>query len=230
MRPGLGLAALELLEKAGCTVRVPAAQTCCGQPALNAGRRHDAKVLARKLAQVFADCDKVVAASGSCIGTLKTHMPALFAPGEPGEAEVRELAQKCAELSDFLVARGFSPPAADRPLRVAYHDSCAGLRELGIREQPRKLLRSAGHELVPLRDSEVCCGFGGSFAVKFGEISGQMAENKCVCATESDADVLAMGDLGCMLSLEGRMLRRGTGPRVAHFAELLVGSPAADAR
>ena len=228
MRPSIALATLELISQAGCKPLNPRAQTCCGQPALNAGRRDDAKSLALKCAREFATCDTVVAASGSCMGALKTHMPSLFASTEPGADEVADLADKCIELATFLVGCGFVPQQAAKPLKIAYHDSCAGLRELGIQDQPRALLKNAGHELVPLANATTCCGFGGTFALSFGELSGQLAEHKCACAAASQADVLAMGDLGCMLSIEGRMLRRAKGPRVVHFAELLAAPNTSD--
>lgn len=221
MRPQVAAAALSLLGEGGFRPVVPKAQTCCGQPALNSGRRQDAKDLARRMADAFSGCDAVVAPSGSCVGAIRTHMPGLFADDEPGRDEVWDFARKCSELSQFLTAEGFSPKRR-KGLKVAYHDSCAGLRELGIRDEPRALLAGAGHTLVPLDDDDVCCGFGGTFSVKFGAISGKMADDKCDCALETGADVLAMGDMGCALNIEGRMERRGDAMPVRHYAELLV--------
>ncbi|MBF2735303.1 MAG: (Fe-S)-binding protein [Betaproteobacteria bacterium AqS2] len=223
MRPGVAAATRRLIAAAcGAEPRIPAAQTCCGQPALNAGRRADAKRLLLRMARLFADCATVVAPSGSCVGAIKKHMAGLFAPDEEGAAEAREFAAKCMELSEYLVERGFEPRPAAKPLTIAYHDSCAGLRELGIHDGPRALLAAAGHTLVPLEDADVCCGFGGSFAVKFGEVSAHMAEDKCRCALAAGADVLALGDLGCLLNIEGRMLRRGEALPVHHYAELIA--------
>lgn len=223
MRPGVAAAARRLIAACGPSPRVPAAQTCCGQPALNAGRRADAKRLLLRMARLFADCATVVAPSGSCVGAIKAHMAGLFEPNEEGAGEARAFAAKCMELSQYLVARGFEPRPAARPLTVAYHDSCAGLRELGVHDGPRALLAAAGHTLVPLEDADVCCGFGGSFAVKFGAVSAHMAEDKCRCALASGAGALALGDLGCLLSIEGRMLRRGEAMPVYHYAELIAG-------
>lgn len=223
LRPEIAVAARRLLAACGCEPRVPAAQTCCGQPALNAGRRADAKKLLLQMAGLFADCDAVVAPSGSCIGAIKVHMAALFEPAETGADEAQAFAAKCMELSQFLATRGFEPQPASRPLSIAYHDSCAGLRELGLGAEPRRLLERAGHRLVPLEDNEVCCGFGGSFAVKFGAVSAHMAEDKCSCALASGADALAMGDLGCILNVEGRMLNRQDSMPVYHYAQLLTG-------
>lgn len=222
MRPRLAETTLQLLREVRCNPIVPQAQTCCGQPALNAGRRDDARKLARKLATEFNQFQTVVAPSGSCIGALRTHVTNLFPATEPGATEVLALANKCRELSQFLLERGYQPNKHPQPKRVAFHDSCAGLRELGIHAGPRALLTAAGHELVPLRNADVCCGFGGSFAVKFGAVSGQLADNKCADALSSEADVLAMGDLGCILNIEGRMRRRGEPMPIVHWAELLL--------
>lgn len=223
LRPQLAEAAVSLIRECGHEPLVPRSQTCCGQPALNAGRRSDAKKLARKMADEFSHCDTVVAPSGSCVGAVRVHMPKLFAEDEPGHDEVLRFASKCRELSQFLTDEGFEPKAG-RPLRVAYHDSCAGLRELGVRDGPRDLLRAAGHELVPMADEDVCCGFGGAFSVKFAAVSARMADDKCACAVATDADVLAMGDMGCVLNIDGRMGRRGGSMPVCHFAELLAGT------
>ena len=224
MRPQVAVATLQLLKQAGYTPIKPNSQTCCGQPALNAGRRKDAKNLIRKMAREFSVCDVVVAPSGSCIGAIRTHMPKLYAPDEPGAQEVANFALKCRELSQFLMEIQFQPTTSKRPLRIAYHDSCAGLRELEIHDGPRKLLSKAGHTIVPLQDDDVCCGFGGTFAVKFSAVSTKMADAKCDCAVATGADVLAMGDLGCALNIEGRMLRRGDSLPIYHFAELLTGN------
>ena len=222
MRPEILQATLALLTKCNINPIIPQAQTCCGQPALNSGRRSDARDFARKLADEFSACDQVVAPSGSCIGTVKTHYPKLFAHDEPGYIEVKELANKCYELSQFLEIHKFKADKVKQTQTIAFHDSCAGLRELGIKQGPRKYLSDAGHTLVPLPDEEVCCGFGGTFSVKFGEVSAQMADDKCVNAMSTKADVLAMGDLGCMLNIEGRLSRRGDTLPVKHWAQLLI--------
>lgn len=222
LRPQLASACLQLLEQTGIVPIIPQAQTCCGQPALNAGRRDDAKNFARQLAKQFSACTTVVAPSGSCIGAIKTHYPALFAPDDPGHEAVVDLANKCQELSQYLAAQKFTPAKQEKTYTLAFHDSCAGLRELGIKQGPRDLLTAAGHKLVTLANAEVCCGFGGTFAVKFGAVAGQMAENKCSAALASDAEMLVMGDLGCILNLEGRMQQRSDSIPVRHWAELLV--------
>ena len=222
LRPQLPQSAFALIRECGHEPVVPSSQTCCGQPALNSGRREEAKKLVRKVADDFSDCDLVVAPSGSCVGAIRTHMPRLFAIDEPGREEVGKFAGKCRELSQFLVQEGYEPKPV-KPLKVAYHDSCAGLRELGIHDGPRELLRAAGHTIVPMSDEDVCCGFGGTFSVKFSAVSAKMADDKCDCALGTKADVLAMGDLGCMLNIDGRMGKRGDSMPVMHFAELLAG-------
>lgn len=222
MRPQIAEATLQLLGQCKVNPVIPQTQTCCGQPALNSGRRGDARDFARKLATEFGGCDIVVAPSGSCIGTIRTHLPALFAADEPGHEEVTTFASKCQELSQFLCARKFKPTKQDTPCRIAFHDSCAGLRELSIKDGPRSLLQAAGYELIPLEGDEICCGFGGTFSVKFSAVSGQLADNKCTAALATKADVLAMGDLGCILNIEGRMLKRGDSMPLRHWAELLV--------
>jgi len=226
MRPRIGFAALKLLEGAGFEVVVPSSQTCCGQPGWNSGERRSARALAEKLIGEFESCDYLVAPSGSCTGMIKTHYPALFAGEGAWLARVEALAAKSWELTDFLVnvARLESPPGRFSGA-ITYHDSCAGLRELGVKQQPRSLLaKMPGVTLTEMKDSEVCCGFGGTFSIKFGEISAAMAETKCENIAASGAATVVLGDLGCMLNIEGRLRRRGDETtRVLHVAELLAG-------
>lgn len=226
MRPRVGFAALTLLESAGCEVHVPRTQTCCGQPGWNSGERTSARALAEKLIEEFEPFDYVVVPSGSCAGMVKTHYRDLF-PGE-GDwlARVEALAAKTWELTDFLVsvARIETLPG-DFHGTLTYHDSCSGLRELGVKAQPRALLaKLPGVELREMPECETCCGFGGTFAIKFGEISAAMADAKCERIVESGADAVVLGDLGCMLNIEGRLQRRGdTRTQVLHIAEVLSG-------
>ncbi len=225
MRPSIGFAALRLLEAGGAEVCVPASQTCCGQPAYNSGDRADTIALARKVVEEFEGCDYLVAPSGSCSGMIRTHYAELFADDPAWSARVAALAAKTHELTDFLV----NVLKLDRvPGRyqgtVTYHDACAGLREMGVKAQPRALLaKVAGLQLTEMADAEVCCGFGGTFAVKFGEISSRIADNKCQHIVTSGAGAVVLGDLGCMLNIEGRLRRRGDATRVLHVAEVLAG-------
>jgi L-lactate dehydrogenase complex protein LldE len=224
-RPSIGFAALKLLEAAGCEVTVPAVQTCCGQPGYNAGDRVGAQTLARKVLEEFESFEYVVVPSGSCAGMIRTHYRELLAdfPGLP--AQVERLAARTYELTDFLqnVLKVTAVPG-HWPGTVTYHDSCSGLRELGVKSQPRALLaRVAGLELKEMTAPEQCCGFGGTFAVKFADISTRICDQKCEDIATSGAGAVVLGDLGCMLNIEGRLRRRGEQTRVLHVAEVLAG-------
>ena len=227
MRPSIGFAALRLLEAGGATVVVPPTQTCCGQPAYNSGDRADAKALAAKVVAEFEDCNFLVVPSGSCGGMIRTHYTELFADDAAMLARVEALAAKTRELTDFLVGelRLTSVPGRFDGT-VTYHDSCSGLREMGVKAQPRALLAKVpGLEVREMAECETCCGFGGAFAVKFGEISTRLADNKCGHIEASGADAVVLGDLGCMLNIEGRLRRRGDAKtRVLHVAEVLAGT------
>jgi L-lactate dehydrogenase complex protein LldE len=226
MRPSIGFAALKLLESAGAEVHVPAGQTCCGQPAYNSGDRRDALELARKFIDEFEGCDYVVAPSGSCSGMVRTHYEELCAADPALAARARALAAKTWELTAFLteVLKVDAVPGAFAGT-VTYHDCCAGLREMGVKAQPRALMaKVAGLKVAEMAEPETCCGFGGTFSVKFGEISARLADNKCGHIAASGADAVVMGDLGCMLNVEGRLRRRGdTATQVLHVAEVLAG-------
>ena len=226
MRPSIGFAALKLLEAGGAEVFVPETQTCCGQPAYNSGDRADTIALARKVVAEFEDCDYMVAPSGSCSGMIKTHYAELFADDSEMLARARKLAAKTFELTDFLtrVLKADMVPGTFSG-NVTYHDSCAGLREMGIKTQPRELLaKLPGVRLTEMPECETCCGFGGTFSIKFGEISARLADNKCQNIVNSGADAVILGDLGCMLNIEGRLRRRGDATtKVLHIAEVLAG-------
>jgi L-lactate dehydrogenase complex protein LldE len=227
MRPSIGFAAIELLEAGGADVYVPPTQTCCGQPAYNSGDRSDARALAAKVVAEFEGCDWLVAPSGSCSGMIRTHYADLFADDPALLRRVEALAAKTRELTDFLVNElklARVPGRFDG--RVTYHDSCSGLREMGVKSQPRALLGLVpGLELVEMAECETCCGFGGTFSIKFGEISARLADNKCQHVVNADVDAVVLGDLGCMLNIEGRLSRRGdTKTRVLHVAEVLAGT------
>ena len=223
-RPTVGFAAVKLLEDAGCIVDVPS-QTCCGQPAFNSGDTKHARELALQVIETFETYDYVVTPSGSCGGTMVKHYPEMF----DGDPELQRRAQRfsarCFELVSFLTdVLKVERVSASFPRKVTYHDSCSGLRELGIQAQPRKLLASVeGLELVEMKDSDVCCGFGGTFAVKFGEISGQIVERKTQDILASGAPVLLAGDMGCLMNMAGRLSRQGNDMEVRHVAEVLAG-------
>ena len=230
MRPRIGFAALRLLEQAGCSVTVPAAQTCCGQPGWNAGHRASAQALAKKLIAEFESCDYVVPPSGSCSGMLRVHYPELFAADDPWRERARTLAARSWELTDFLVNVAGVKNLKNLPenptrLTATYHDSCSGLRELGVKTQPRTLLAlRPGVELREMAECETCCGFGGTFSVKYGDITSALAERKCANIAASGAQAVVLGDLGCMLNIEGRLRKRGDlDTKVLHVAEVLAG-------
>src|SRR5437763_6429454 len=224
-RPTVGFAAVKLLEQAGCTVEVPRAQTCCGQPAYNSGDRADAKAVARQVIAAFAGYDYVVAPSGSCAGMVKVHYPELFADEPETLAAAQELASRSYELVSFLVdVRGMREVATRWDRTVTYHDACSGLRELGVKEQPRRLLGSvAGLRLTELPGAEVCCGFGGTFCVKYPEISDKMVTDKAADIAATGAEAVLAGDLGCLLNMAGKLSRQGLRVEVRHVAEVLAG-------
>jgi len=224
-RPTVGLAAIKLLEDAGCAVEVPDAQTCCGQPAWNSGDRADTAAIAKRVIEVFEPYDHVVAPSGSCSGMLGHHYPALFADDPAWADRARAFGAKCHELVSFLTdVCGVERVPAAFSGSVTYHDSCSGLRELGIKGQPRRLLATVeGLTLNELKDSEVCCGFGGTFCVKYPAISNRMVEEKVKHIAASGAGTLLAGDLGCLLNMAGKLKRQGSAIESRHVAEVLAG-------
>lgn len=224
-RPNVGFAAIKLLEQAGCIVNVPRAQTCCGQPAFNNGDFETTRDIARQVIQAFTEYDYVVGASGSCMGTIKTHYVELFADDPEWSVKARDLVDRSFELMSFLVdVMGMDTISAVCPETATYHDSCSGLRELGVKEQPRKLLAGvAGLKLAEMHDSEVCCGFGGTFCVKYPDISTRMVSDKVANIEASGADMLLGGDMGCLMNISGRLKRLGKKIRVYHAAEVLAG-------
>ncbi|WP_207541221.1 (Fe-S)-binding protein [Sabulicella rubraurantiaca] len=225
-RPSVGFAAIRLLEEAGCEVMVPEAQTCCGQPAYNTGDRRTAQELARGMMDAFASCDYVVAPSGSCAAMIAHHYPALFDNDPHERARAVALAARTHELTSFLVdVRGMKGVEARYDGVAAYHDSCSGLRELGVKAQPRALLASVeGLTVRELSEPELCCGFGGTFCVKYPDISTRMVSDKVADIAGTGADTLLAGDMGCLLNMAGRLRREGREVRVRHVAEVLAGT------
>jgi L-lactate dehydrogenase complex protein LldE len=224
-RPTIGFAAIALLEQAGCQVEVPRAQTCCGQPAYNSGDRATTRELALGLLDAFGGYDYVVVPSGSCAGMLREHMPHLFNDDPNLRVRAQSLAGRTWELVSFLadVMGVASLPARHQGGSITYHDSCAGLRELGIRDQPRRLLAAIGAPVVEMTDPDVCCGFGGTFCVKYPEISVRMVSDKTANVVATGAETLLAGDLGCLLNMAGRLKREGHPTKVRHVAEVLAG-------
>lgn len=229
MRPEIGFSAIKLLEAAGCEIVVPEAQTCCGQPAYSSGDRKAARALAEKFVEEFEDFDYVVIPSGSCGGNVKTHYTDLFSDDPAWLARMERLAPRVFELTDFLynVVKIDKLPGEGKCSvkgKVTYHDSCCGLRELGVQKQPRALLEKVGVEVTEMKDSRQCCGFGGSFSLKYGNISSAIVDEKCNNIHDSGAEAVVLGDLGCMLNIEGRLRRTGDDKtRVLHVAQVLAG-------
>jgi len=225
-RPAVGFAAVRLLESAGCTVTVPRAQTCCGQPAYNSGDRADATEIVRRTLPALEPFDYVVVPSGSCAAMLRLHWPRLVEDEQEMSKIAIAVAGKTWELTSFLTdVCGIESVDAAYEGVAAYHDSCSGLRELGVREQPRKLLRSVtGLELRELGAPEECCGFGGTFAAKYPDISGRIVSDKADDIEATGADTLLAGDLGCLMNMAGKLKRRGSKVRARHVAEVLAGA------
>lgn len=224
-RPAVGFSAIKLLEDSGCAVEIPVNQTCCGQPAYNSGDRKDAKAIATQVIENFEDYDYIVAPSGSCAAMLKKHYPGLFADDPEWVERSKAFAQKVFELVSFLVdVRKVEKVSASLEKTVTYHDSCSGLRELGVQSQPRKLLSSVkGLKVAELVDSDVCCGFGGTFCVKYSDISNSIVSKKTDNISKSGAEVLLAGDLGCLMNMAGKLHRQGSEIEVRHVAEVLSG-------
>jgi L-lactate dehydrogenase complex protein LldE len=224
-RPTVGFAAIRLLEQAGCTVEVPRAQTCCGQPTYNSGDRASTRAIAADVIKAFEGYDYIVAPSGSCGGMISHHYPGLFADDPAMLTRAEALAGRTYELIAFLTdVMHMETVEAWFDGVVTYHDSCSGLRELGIQAQPRNLLRSVpGLSIREMTDPDVCCGFGGTFCVKYPDISTRMVSNKTADITATGADVLLAGDLGCLLNMAGRLSREGSKIEVRHVAEVLAG-------
>lgn len=231
-RPSIGFATVKLLEQANCQVNVPS-QSCCGQVAFNNGDPGSAMKLAWQVIDTFEEYDYVVLPSGSCGGTIKTHYPELFA-GDPRLERVKAFCNKVYELTVFLAdIVQYKPEDFNCDLsntNVTYHDSCAGLRELKIKAQPRQLLSEFSNvNLKEMQDTDECCGFGGTFCVKFSEVSNKMVSNKTSRVRETNAELVLGGDLSCLLNIAGKLHRqRSENPNqkkveVRHIAEILAG-------
>jgi len=225
MRPAVGFAAARLLEAAGCRVSVPAAQTCCGQPAYNSGDMGSSRDIAKQVITTFSAFDYVVAPSGSCAGTLKAHYPEMFDAQDAWAEKAQALSNKTYELMQFLTdILKFNEINVNWPSTATYHDSCSGLRELGIKVQPRQLLDKVnGLTLSEGDKAETCCGFGGLFCVKYGDISNQIVGEKVDDIEATNAELVLGGDLGCLMNIAGKLKRRGSAIEVRHVAEVLAG-------
>jgi L-lactate dehydrogenase complex protein LldE len=225
MRPRIGFAAIRALEAAGCTVVVPQGQTCCGQPALNSGDRSHAVALAKQTIEALEPYKAVVVPSGSCAGTIRCHYPELFDDDAAWQLRAQAVAAKTFEVMAYLdEVCGWKPEGVALPATATYHDSCSGLRELGIKEQPRRLLKAIdGLSMTPLQGAETCCGFGGTFCVKYPAISNAIVGEKADAIDATGADLLLAGDLGCLMNMAGKLHRNGSKVRAFHAIELIAG-------
>jgi L-lactate dehydrogenase complex protein LldE len=223
--PSVGTATVDVLRAAGCEVVFDERQTCCGQPAFNTGYRTEARRLAQRFIEIFegGEVDAVVSPSGSCTAMVH-HFEALFAEDEEWRERGARVAERTHELSAFLVnVLGRDDLGASFNGRVTWHDACHALRDLGIRDEPRALLRGvAGVELVDLPNSESCCGFGGTFSVKYPEISVAIVDQKIEAIEAAKVRAVVSGDASCLMQLGGRLTRRNSSVLVLHLAELLA--------
>ena len=223
-RPEVGFATAHLIEQAGFHLEVPASQTCCGQPHYNSGASQDAMQFARRFVKIFEKFDYVVAPSGSCAAMVRIHYPQLLAKDPDFNQRAQAVASRTHELTQFLTEIADIQLKAQHTTQCTYHDSCSGYRELGVKNQPRELLGQIdGLTLVECRESAACCGFGGTFCVKYPQISANIANEKAQNIEATDADTLLGGDLGCLLNIAGTLRRRGSSVRVFHVAEVLAG-------
>jgi L-lactate dehydrogenase complex protein LldE len=221
--PQVGVSVVEVFERLGHSVDYPRNQTCCGQPAFNGGFHPEAREVATTFLNAFRDSrDPVVVPSGSCAAMVKVFYPELFA-GTPREAEARLLAARTWEFSSFIVEQlGVTDLGATFAKKVTFHDGCHGLRELGIQSAPRKLLEKVkGLQLAEMKECATCCGFGGSFAVKYAPISTAMAEVKCKSAYATGAEVIVSNDPSCLMQINGYAEKQGMPVKCLHLAEVL---------
>jgi L-lactate dehydrogenase complex protein LldE len=222
--PKVGLAMAGVLERLGYEVEFPEEQTCCGQPAFNTGYREDARKVARHFLGVFRDAEYIIIPSGSCAGMVKHHYAELFSK-EPETLEAFErIKPRVFEFSQFLLDVAKVEDVGARFERVVtYHDSCHALREMGIKQGPRRLLSHVrGLELREMEPAEECCGFGGTFSVKFPEISGGMARTKLDSILKTGAEVVVSVDSSCLMQIQGALSRAGSRVRTMHLAEVLA--------
>ena len=218
--PEIGVAAVQVLRRAGYEVDFPGAQTCCGQPFFNSGFRQEAVDLAKRTVEIFEGYEAVLLPSGSCTTMIRVEYPHLLEPWPEWHRRARELADKTCELSDFLVREaGWSPAVNAEAPRVTYHDSCHMCRSLGVQEEPRQLLEKVGCVVDEMPESDRCCGFGGLFSVRMPEVSNAMTTEKIRQATGTQADVLVTSDPGCLMQMRG--LAKGCSVRVEHLATVL---------
>jgi len=225
MFPEVGFAVVRIFEKLGIDVECPAEQTCCGQPAFNSGYRKEAKRAAEHFINVFDDAEAIVCPSGSCVNMVRNHYPELFRGDAKLLARAKGIGVRTFELTEYLVdVLGMEDLGSRYDGRITYHDSCHLMRGIGVKEQPRKLIRKIrGAEFIEMNDSDKCCGFGGAFSVKYPEISAAILEDKIKNIISSNADVVTGCDMGCLMNIQGMLNRKGLPIKTLHIAQLLAG-------
>lgn len=223
--PSIGTSAVEVLRRANCEVVFDERQTCCGQPAFNTGYRSDARKLAKRFIEIFEDgqVDAIVSPSGSCTAMVH-HFQELFVDEEEWRERAGRIAERTHEFGSFLVnVLGVTDVGASFQGRVTWHDACHGLRDLNIREEPRQLLRQVrGAEFVELSNAEACCGFGGTFSIKYPEISVAILDEKIEAIERANVRAVVSADASCLMQIGGRLTRKNSPVRVMHLAELLA--------
>jgi L-lactate dehydrogenase complex protein LldE len=222
--PDIGKSSVNVLRRLGCEVVFDDRQTCCGQPAFNSGFRSEARKFAERFIEIFeeSDADVIVSPSGSCTAMVK-HFHQLFPDDANWRYRAQHIAEKTHELGSFIVnIIGVENVGASFRGRVGWHDACHGLRDLGIKNEPRQLLKNvANADFVEIRDADVCCGFGGTFSVKFPEISAGMLDNKIEAVEKANVDAVVSCDASCLMQIGGGLSRKGSSVRPMHIAELL---------
>jgi len=223
--PEVGFAVVRIFEKLGIEAECPLEQTCCGQPAFNSGYRKEAKQAAEHFINVFRDAEAIVCPSGSCVNMVRNHYPDLFRDNEKLLEIVKGIGSRTFELTEYLVdVLGVEDLGSRYDGRITYHDSCHLMRGIGVKEQPRRLIRRIrGAEFVEMKDSDRCCGFGGAFSVKYPEISTAMLEDKVNNIIDSKAEVVTGCDMGCLMNIQGMLIRKGLPVKTIHIAQLLAG-------
>ena len=223
--PEAGEAMVKIFRKLGIDLICPTTQTCCGQPAFNAGYRREAGVAAKRFIDIFETAQVIVCPSGSCVTMVRHHYPQLFEDNDPWLQRAKQVAAKTYELTEYLVdVLGVQDVGARYDGKITYHDSCHLLRNLRIQSQPRKLLsKVSGAEFIELHDADRCCGFGGSFAVKYADISSAMVTDKVNSIVASGADTVVGCDMGCLMNIQGMLNRRGSDIKIMHIAQILAG-------
>jgi len=225
MWSSVGTSCVEVLRRAGCEVEFDERQTCCGQPAFNTGYRDEARQVAKRFIEIFEEskADAIVSPSGSCTAMVH-HFPELFVDEPDWRERARSVGSRAYELSSFLIrVLEVEDVGATWNGKLTWHDACHGLRDLNIKSEPRRLIRNVrGAEFVELENAESCCGFGGTFSVKYPEISVAILDQKIEAIERAGVDAVVSGDASCLMQMGGRLSRKGSRIRVMHLAELLA--------